>query len=242
MSADASPLVLRIAVVTLFPQLLEAFSATSVVGRGVKAGLIQFHFEDLRQHGVGRYQSVDDTPYGGGSGMVLRVDCVVGAMEAAEKALGGTEKPTRILMTPQGRPFSQAIAGDLASAGSLILVCGRYEGFDARVSDYVDQEISVGDFVLAGGEIAAMAISEAAARLVPGVLGNQESVNVESFSEQSGGILEFPQFTRPQEFRGKEVPEVLRGGNHAVVDAWRREQAVEQTARVRPDLLKPRNK
>lgn len=228
---------LRIAVVTLFPELLESFAETSVVGRGRRSGLVQFHFEDLRQHGVGKYQSVDDTPYGGGSGMVLRVDCVVAAMEAAESALGGSVRPERILMTPQGRPFDQVRASCLASCGAMILVCGRYEGFDSRVSQYVDSEVSLGDFVLAGGEIAAMAVAEAATRLVPGVLGNQESVRVESFSPQTGGLLEFPQFTRPQSFRGAEVPEVLRGGNHALIEAWRQQQAREQTARVRPDLL-----
>lgn len=234
---DARP-ALRIAVVTLFPELLQAFAETSVVGRGRRAGLVQFHFEDLRKHGVGKYQSVDDTPYGGGSGMVLRVDCVVPAIEAAEKALGGDERPQRILMTPQGKPFNQKAALQLAQGGAMILVCGRYEGFDSRVSKYVDAEISLGDFVLAGGEIAAMAIAEASVRLVPGVLGNSNSVEVESFSVQTGGILEFPQYTRPQAFRGHEVPDVLRGGNHAVIEAWRQQQAVEQTARVRPDLVK----
>ena len=227
---------MHVAIVSLFPALLEAFAATSVVGRAIESGLLALHIEDLRAHGVGRYKSVDDTPYGGGSGMVLRVDCVVSALDAAEAALAAPIKPARVLLTPQGERFTQARAEALAAHGAFILTCGRYEGFDERARSFVDFEISLGDFVLAGGEVAAMAVVEATARLVPGVLGNHDSVRVESFSASNRGLLEFPQFTRPLEYRGLNVPEVLRGGNHAQIDAWRAEQSLARTRLRRPDL------
>ncbi|HWO14547.1 MAG TPA: tRNA (guanosine(37)-N1)-methyltransferase TrmD [Polyangiaceae bacterium] len=227
---------MHVGIVSLFPALLEAFAGTSVVGRAREAGLLSFHVEDLRAHGVGRYKSVDDTPYGGGSGMVLRVDCVVAALDAAEAALGAPVKPLRVLLTPQGERFTQARAEALAAHGAFILTCGRYEGFDERVRSFVDLEISLGDFVLAGGEVAAMAVVEAAARLVPGVLGNRDSARVESFSASNRGLLEFPQFTRPLDFRGLGVPDVLRGGNHAQIEAWRTDQALLRTRLRRPDL------
>ena len=169
--------------------------------------------------------------------MVLRVDCVVAALEAAEAALAAPVRPLRIVLTPQGQPYTQRTAEQLRAHGAFLLTCGRYEGFDDRLRDFVDLEISLGDFVMAGGEVAAMAIIESTARLVPGVLGNQESPQVESFSAANGGLLEFPQFTRPQEFRGREVPEVLRQGNHAEVRRWRAERALERTRERRPDLL-----
>jgi tRNA (guanine37-N1)-methyltransferase len=229
---------MHIGVVSLFPALIQAFASTSIVGRAIQAGLLRLHVEDLRVHGVGRYKSVDDTPYGGGSGMVLRVDCVVAALDAAEAALATGPRPHRVLLTPQGERFTQRHAEDLAAHGSFVLACGRYEGFDERVRGFVDQEISLGDFVMAGGEVAAMAIVEAAARLVPGVLGNSESARVESFSAANRGLLEFPQFTRPLDYRGVGVPDVLRGGNHAEIDAWRAERALERTRVRRPDLAR----
>src|SRR5688572_23881306 len=157
---------MQIGVVSLFPSLIEAFAATSVVGRAIDAGLVALHLEDLRPHGIGRYKSVDDTPYGGGSGMVLRVDSVVAAMEAAEATMKAPVKPLRILLTPQGQHFHQRLAERLQAHGAFILTCGRYEGFDERVRSFVDLEISLGDFVMAGGEVAAMAVIEATARLV----------------------------------------------------------------------------
>lgn len=228
---------LHVGVVTLFPALIEAFAATSIVGRARSADLLRVHVEDLRPHGVGRYKSVDDTPYGGGSGMVLRVDCVVAALEAAEAAMAAPVTPLRILLTPQGTPFTQRQAEELTQRRAFILACGRYEGFDDRVRHFVDREISLGDFVMAGGEIAAMAVVEATTRLVPGVLGNRASSELESFSSGNRGLLEFPQFTRPPEFRGRMVPEVLRGGHHAEVERWRAQQALELTRERRPDLL-----
>jgi tRNA (guanine37-N1)-methyltransferase len=229
---------MQVGIVSLFPSLIAAFASTSIVGRAIEANLVRLHVEDLRAHGVGRYKSVDDTPYGGGSGMVLRVDCVVAALDAAEAALGAALRPRRVLLTPQGERFTQRHAEALAAHGAFILTCGRYEGFDERVRGFVDQEISLGDFVMAGGEVAAMAIVEATARLVPGVLGNAESVRVESFSAANRGLLEFPQYTRPLEYRGVGVPEVLRGGNHAEIDAWRAESALERTRVRRPDLAR----
>jgi tRNA (guanine37-N1)-methyltransferase len=226
-----------VGVVTLFPELIAAFGATSLVGRAIETKLVSLHVEDLRPHGLGKHKSVDDAPYGGGSGMVLRVDCVVAALEAAEIALAAPQRPLRIVLTPQGQPFTQRTAERLRDHGAFLLACGRYEGFDDRVRSFVDLEISIGDFVMAGGEVAAMAIIEAAARLVPGVLGNQESPQVESFSSANRGLLEFPQFTRPQEFRGLEVPEVLRRGHHAEVNRWRSDQALQRTRERRPDLL-----
>jgi len=230
--------VLRVGVVTLFPSLLEAFASTSIVGRAIEAERLRLHLEDLRVHGIGRYKSVDDTPYGGGSGMVLRADCVVAALDAAAAALAAPVVPCRVLLTPQGERFTQNIAEELTGHGAFILACGRYEGFDERVRSFVDREISLGDFVMAGGEVAAMAVVEATARLVPGVLGNVDSARVESFSAANRGLLEFPQFTRPLEFRGLSVPDVLRGGNHAEIDAWRAERALERTRLRRPDLAR----
>jgi tRNA (guanine37-N1)-methyltransferase len=229
---------MHVGIVSLFPSLIEAFAATSIVGRAVEAQHLHLHVEDLRPHGIGRYKSVDDTPYGGGSGMVLRVDCVVAALESAEAALGQTPRPRRVLLTPQGERFTQRHAEALVAHGAFILVCGRYEGFDERVRGFVDQEISLGDFVMAGGEVAAMAIVEATARLVPGVLGNSDSARVESFSAANRGLLEFPQYTRPLDYRGHGVPDVLRGGNHAEIDGWRSARALERTRLRRPDLAR----
>jgi tRNA (guanine37-N1)-methyltransferase len=236
-SSQPDDLRLHVGVVTLFPTLIEAFAATSIVGRACSADLLRLHVEDLRPHGVGKYKSVDDTPYGGGSGMVLRVDSVVAALEAAETAMSAPITPLRILLTPGGTRFTQREAEELARRRAFILACGRYEGFDDRVRHFVDLEISLGDFVMAGGEVAAMAVVEASTRLVPGVLGNRASPELESFSSGNRGLLEFPQFTRPLEFRGRVVPEVLRGGHHAEVERWRAQQALELTRERRPDLL-----
>jgi len=225
---------LRVGIVSLFPELFAAFLSTSLVGKAIASGLVDVQLFQLREHGLGNHRSVDDTPYGGGSGMVLRVDCVVAAMEAAEQALGG--RAHRILLTPQGQPLRAPIARDLAPRGSLLLVCGRYEGFDERVRSHVDEEISLGDFVLTGGEIPAMAVIEATVRFLPGVLGNESSSMVESFSEAMGGRLEYPQYTRPIEFRGARVPEVLASGDHAKIATFREQASAERTRVRRPDL------
>ncbi|MEZ4223894.1 MAG: tRNA (guanosine(37)-N1)-methyltransferase TrmD [Polyangiaceae bacterium] len=228
---------MQIAVVTLFPELFQDFANTSFVGRACGMDALQLHLEPLRAQGLGRHQSVDDTPYGGGSGMVLRVDCVVQAIESAETALGG--RAHRVLLTPQGQPLRQAMCAELAARDRMVLVCGRYEGFDERVRSFVDQEISLGDFVLTGGEVAAMAVIESCIRLLPGVLGNEESPLEESFAAAGAGLLEYPHYTRPVEFRGLMVPELLRTGNHGKIAEWRRAEAIARTRARRPDLAPP---
>jgi tRNA (guanine37-N1)-methyltransferase len=222
----------RVDLVTLFPELFEQFLATSFVGRARSGGQLEVRLKSPRDFGLGKHKSVDDTPYGGGSGMVMRVDVLVATMESLDDA---QPKSRRILMTPQGKPFDQATAARLAAEPALMLVCGRYEGFDERVRSFVDEELSLGDFVMTGGEVAAMAVIEATVRLLPGVLGNFESTREESHGDE--GLLEYPQYTRPAEFRGQTVPEVLAGGNHAEIAKWRREQAVAKTRARRPDLI-----
>ncbi len=224
---------MRVNVVTLFPELFEEFSRTSLVGRAVSAGLLELNTEPLRQHGVGKHLNVDDTPYGGGSGMVLRVDCVVSAIESARQT---TPNAHVVLLSPQGQRFDQSTAQRWAALDALVLVCGRYEGFDERVRQFVDEEASLGDFVLTGGEVAAMAMIEATVRLRPGVLGNEESPHEESFSPAQEGGLEYPQYTRPAEYRGLGVPEILKSGDHGKVAQWRRAQARDRTLERRPDL------
>jgi tRNA (guanine37-N1)-methyltransferase len=226
---------MQVAVVTLFPALFEPFLATSFVKRAVEGGQLSVSLHDLRPHGLGKHLSVDDTPYGGGSGMVMRVDCVVAAVEAAEALLGG--RAHRVLLTPGGRRLRQPDLAGLACRERVLMIAGRYEGFDERLAEFVDEEISLGDFVLTGGDVAAMAIIEGTARLLPGVLGNADSPREESFSDGLDGLLEYPQYTRPAEFRGLTVPEILRSGDHEKIAAWRRERALERTRERRPDLL-----
>ena len=228
---------MQIAVVTLFPELFVPFAATSFVGRAIDGGKLGLHLEALRPHGIGKHLSVDDSPYGGGSGMVMRPDCVLSGIEAAERALAVERAERRILLTPQGARFDQAAARRLSAVASSVLVCGRYEGFDERVRYFVDEELSIGDFVLTGGEAAAMCVIEAIVRLIPGVLGNASSTEEESFSPVCGGRLEYPQYTRPPEFLGHEVPQVLLSGDHGKIAQWRLEQSRERTAERRPDLL-----
>lgn len=227
---------MRVAIVTLFPELFEPMLSTSFVGKARASGALTVHLEPLREHGLGKHRAVDDTPYGGGSGMVLRVDVVVSAIERAEAVMGG-ERMQRILLAPTGERFEQHCAAELAQSSGVLLVCGRYEGFDDRVHAFVDRSLSLGDFVLSGGEVAAMAMVEAAVRLLPGVLGNVESSREESFSRDWDGLLEYPQYTRPPSFRGHDVPEVLKGGDHELVRRWRREQALTRTRSLRPDIL-----
>lgn len=219
----------------MFPDLFEPFLRLGFVGKAITQGQLEVCFENLRDHGLGVHKSVDDTPYGGGSGMVMRVDCVTAALESAQAK---SPVPLRkVLLTPQGRPFRQPVARELAGHAGLLLICGRYEGFDERIRQFVDDEISLGDFVMTGGEVAAMAVLEACVRLLPGVLGNEASIDEESFSEALEGMLEYPQYTRPAAFRGLEVPDVLKGGDHAKVASWRRQQARERTHARRPELV-----
>jgi tRNA (guanine37-N1)-methyltransferase len=233
---------MRFDVITLFPELFTPFLSLGMVGRGLSAGAFGVRFKSPREFGIGRHKSVDDTPYGGGSGMVMRVDCIVAALEAldAEPWPGEIEPPParahRVLLCPQGAPFRQRTAEALAARERVALICGRYEGFDDRVRGFVDEEVSLGDFVLSGGEVAAMAIIDACSRLLPGVLGNAASTHHESHSPALSGMLEYPQYTRPAEFRGLGVPEVLQGGNHAAIEGWRRAEAERRTRERRPDL------
>lgn len=225
-------------VLSLFPELFTEFARTSLFGRAIREGHASLHFENLREHGLGKHKSVDDTPYGGGAGMVLRVDCVVAGIEALN---GRYSKPSprRVLLSPQGQPFTQKTARRWSGEAGLLFVCGRYEGFDERVREYVDEEASLGDFVLTGGEVAAMAMMEACVRLIPGVLGNEQSAVSESFSDSNGGGLEYPQYTRPLDYRGASVPEVLRSGNHGEIERWRDQQTRTRTQERRPDLAQP---
>ncbi len=232
---------MRFDVVTLFPELFEAFTAASLVGRAVRSGAALIRTRSPRDFGLGRHRSVDDTPYGGGSGMLMRVDVIVACMEAldddAPRGAPDEARAHRVLLTPQGGPLDQTRVRELAARPNVMLVCGRYEGFDERVRAFVDQEISLGDFVMTGGEVAAMAVIEACVRYLPGVLGNEASIREESHSPDAHGLLEYPQYTRPKEFRGMGVPAPLSGGNHGEIDRWRKEQSVERTRVRRPDLL-----
>ncbi len=222
---------MRIDIITLFPEMFANVLSLSILKRAAEKGIVEYHLHNLRDWSKDSYGSVDDHPYGGGVGMVLRVDVVAPAITKVK-----TENPgaTVILMTPQGAPYKQAKAQELAKLPGLILVAGHYEGYDERIREYVDLEISVGDYVLTGGELPAMTIIDSVVRLLPGALGTDQSSVAESFSEP---LLEYPQYTRPTEFEGKKVPEILLGGNHKVIEDWRRQQAVEKTMKRRPDLL-----
>ncbi len=227
---------MRFDIVTLFPELFEGFVKTSFVGRAVAGGQMSVRFRSPRDFGLGRHKSVDDSPYGGGSGMVMRVDVLVKTMESLDADAPEGLSARRVLLTPQGRVLDQRRAHALARFDAVMLVCGRYEGFDDRVRAYVNEEISLGDFVMTGGEVAAMAVIDACTRLLPGVLGNEASAIDESHSPDTGGLLEYPHYTRPVEFRGARVPEVLQGGHHREIAKWRRGQAVARTRERRPDL------
>ena len=223
------PARLRVATFTIFPALVDGWLEASLVGRARQAGLLDLPVHDLRSAAQDPHRSVDDAPFGGGAGMVLAPEPVFAAVEAVD--------PPRplLLLGPGGRTFDQGVARELATAGAFSLLCGRYEGVDQRIADHLcDGELSVGDYVLAGGELAALVVIEAVARLVPGVLGNDASVVDESFAD---GLLEYPQYTRPASFRGWEVPAVLRSGDHSAVARWRRAAALARTLRSRPDLI-----
>jgi len=226
----------RVDIVTLFPEMFASFLAASFVGRAIAGGQLAVRFQNPRDFGLGKHKSVDDTPYGGGSGMVMRVDVLVAAMEALDTDAPDGVRAHRVLLTPQGRVIDQRAVQVLAERAAVLLACGRYEGFDDRVRAHVDEEVSLGDFVMTGGEVPAMAIIDACARLLPGVLGNEASTVEESHSARTGGLLEYPHYTRPLEFRGARVPEVLFGGNHAEIAKWRKEQAIARTRERRPDL------
>lgn len=221
---------LEIDVVCLFPGMLEGPLSESIPGRIRERGLAEIRIHDLRQWGLGRHRSVDDAPYGGGAGMVMRPEPIAAAIDAVRR-----DDSTVILLDPGGEVFRQERAADLATCKHLVLICPRYEGIDDRIRDLVDLELSIGDYVLSGGEPAALVVIDAVTRLLPGAI-DELSTAEESFSD---GLLEYPQYTRPAEFRGRGVPDVLVSGHHEEVRRWRRAAALERTRRLRPDLLPP---
>lgn len=224
---------MKVTILTLFPEAVRTFLGFSILKIAEEKGLVRYEVVNIRDSAEGKHRQVDDRPFGGGPGMVLMPGPVVAAIEAA-RAGHEASAPT-VLLSPQGKPFDQREAERLAALPGFVLVCGRYEGFDERIREVTHaEEISLGDFVLSGGEIAALAVTEAAVRLVPGVLGDEESAGDDSFAT---GLLEGPQYTRPRTFRGLEVPEVLLSGDHAAIRAWRRKQAEERTRQRRGDLL-----
>ncbi|BDG07530.1 tRNA (guanine-N(1)-)-methyltransferase [Anaeromyxobacter paludicola] len=220
-------------ILTLFPRMCEGYLAESILGKAREAGLVDVRVQDIRAHAPGRHKVCDDAPYGGGAGMVMKPEPLTDAIEAARARLPGA----RVLLTsPRGRRLDQPLARDLAAQGRVIVVCGRYEGVDERVMQVVDMEVSLGDFILTGGELAALCIVDAAARLVPGVLGNEASAGAESF-EGERGLLEHPHYTRPPDFRGMKVPEILLSGDHRRIERWRRRESLRATREKRPDLF-----
>jgi tRNA (guanine37-N1)-methyltransferase len=227
---------MRFQIVTLFPELLQSFAEVALIAKAKEGGLLRIETISPRDFATDKHRSVDDTPYGGGSGMVMMPEPLLAAIEALDASASGTGGVPghRVLLSPQGTPFTQAHAERFAALPGIVLVCGRYEGMDDRVADFVHEQISLGDFVLSGGEVAAMALIEAVARLLPGMLGNAGSLAEES---HTAGLLEYPQFTRPRVFRGRTVPEVLLSGNHARIARYRRKQALLRTRERRPDLF-----
>ncbi len=223
---------LRIDILTLFCEMFDGFLATSIVGRAVRRGLVEIHRTDIRDFATDAYGSVDDAPFGGGVGMVLMCKPIFDAVDFVRTQ--DARRGTLVLLSPQGRPLDQELVRDLSGRDRLILLAGHYEGFDERIrTGLADIEVSLGDFVLSGGEIAAMALTDAVTRLLPGALGKDESVEEESFSS---GLLEYPQYTRPRVFRGMDVPAILTSGDHAKIAQWRAEQAKLRTMQRRPDL------
>lgn len=219
---------MKVNLVTIFPEFFSSPLETSLVGKAIEDGALEVVLHDLRRHGKGAHRQVDDAPFGGGAGMVMMIEPLAATLDP----LADTR---RVLLTPAGAPLTQQTLDRWSGLDELTLVCGRYEGVDERVAEHlVDEEISLGDYVLLGGEIGAMAIIEGVTRLLPGVVGNPSSVERESFRD---GLLEEPQYTRPAEFRGWNVPEVLLSGDHGKIEAWRRQQRMERTRRRRPDLV-----
>lgn len=221
-------------IITIFPEMFRGVFESGIVGRAVEKRLIAINVHDLREYTSDRHRQVDDRPFGGGAGMVMKPEPLFRAVETISSRVPGALK---LLLSPQGELFSQQTAARLARQSALVLVCGRYEGVDERVVEHlIDEEVSIGDYVLTGGEIPAMVVIDAVTRLVPGALGCEQSAEQESFVE---GLFDHPQYTRPADYRGMKVPDVLVSGNHAEIERWRRQKAVEKTARRRPDLLAP---
>ena len=228
---------LHFEILTLFSGIFSSFLGESLIKKAIEKKYLNVSLVNFRKHGCGKHLQVDASPYGGGPGMVLRVDPIAKTLKELKEHHHGSGRETHtILITPQGRPFSQEKARELSRKKAvLILICGRYEGFDERLRYFVDEEISGGDFICMGGEVIAMTMIESISRLVPEILGNQESIENESFMLP---LLEFPQYTRPASFEGMEVPEELKSGNQKIISQWREEQALERTKKRRPDLLR----
>jgi tRNA (guanine37-N1)-methyltransferase len=244
-------------IVTIFPDFFRGPLDHGITRRAAEMGLVEIKVHDLREYTHDRHRTVDDRPFGGGEGMVLKPEPIFECLErmqlaSREERLSLSAKESVIVLSPQGQPFSQQVASNLATLDRIVLICGRYEGVDERVSDFLaDREISIGDYVLSGGELGAAVIIEAVARLLPGAVGNEASTRQESFTVHasagesdgpdstcgSGGLLDYPHYTRPADFRGMKVPEVLVNGNHQQIRGWRREQALKKTLRNRPDLM-----
>lgn len=226
---------LRVDILTVFPEMFDGPFSSSIVGRAREASLVDIRVRNIRDFTTDRHRVTDDTPYGGGGGMVMKVEPVVQAVESIVDETAGSCQSLVVELTPQGRPYDQDTARRYAGLDHLILLCGHYEGMDDRVRQLVvDEEVSLGDYVLTGGEIPAMAVVDSVVRMIPGTVGNPESVRNESFW---AGVLDFPHYTRPEEYRGLRVPEVLLSGHHAEIDKWRRRKALERTLDRRPDLL-----
>ncbi len=224
---------MRFDVLTLFPELFSSFLKETILGRAVKAGLVDIRLVNIRSFARGRHLVTDDSPFGGGEGMVMKPGPISRALDSIDRT---KDRSLVLLLTPQGRTFDQPLAWDLSRMEQLILICGRYEGVDERIrSKGVDMELSIGDYVLSGGETAAMVVIEAVSRLVPGVLGGEKSSQEDSFEE---GLLEYPQYTRPRVFKNQEVPEILLSGDHEKIRVWRRTESLKRTLERRPDLLK----
>jgi tRNA (guanine37-N1)-methyltransferase len=218
-------------ILTLFPEMFHSPLEGSIIGKAREAGLIQVNLFNIRDYAEGKHRVTDDYPFGGGKGMIMKPEPIMRGIEAIQS---GKQDAWVILMTPQGYPLRQEVVKRLAQQSHLILICGRYEGVDERVREVVDEEISIGDYVLTGGELAALVVIDAIARQIPGVLGNEEASEDDSFSR---GLLEHPQYTRPREFAGKTVPEILLSGDHQAIEQWRRQEGLRRTWERRPDLL-----
>jgi tRNA (guanine37-N1)-methyltransferase len=226
---------MRMDVLTLFPAMFEEVFAASILGKAKEKGIVSLNAVNFREYSNNKHNTVDDAPYGGGGGMVLKAEPIFAAVEALQADQDPARKPRIILMCPQGEPYSQRKAEELAQEAHLIFICGHYEGFDERIREHlVTDEISIGDYVLTGGELAAMVVIDSVSRLLPGVLGNEMSAVTDSFST---GLLEYPHYTRPAKFRDWDVPDVLISGHHINVDNWRRKQSLRRTWQRRPELL-----
>jgi tRNA (guanine37-N1)-methyltransferase len=221
---------MRIDVLTLFPKMFEGFLNESIMGKAIKKNLIEVNLINFRDFSSNKHKKVDDTPYGGGAGMVLSCQPVYDALLSIE----GYQKAIKIMLTPQGVTLKQPIVYDLSEESHLIILCGHYEGYDERIRDFFDIEISIGDYVLTGGEVAAIALIDAVTRVVPNVIGKDESHLMDSFNND---LLEHPHYTRPSEFMGKKVPEVLKGGNHKLIEEWRKSESIKRTKERRVDLF-----